>query len=129
MWFKDSRRRKSHHRESCNLARYPGWSGLSLNAYIAGVKVTDKAPDSSAGAPSVGNVGLSEVQWPEGIKEIHLLLFHEAVEGRWVWNAFHSARSDFPSGLLTARVEALSIVRLLERIFLRPAGDLSWTSF
>ncbi|CAN0295415.1 unnamed protein product [Ectocarpus sp. 8 AP-2014] len=81
IWFKGSRRRKSHQRESCNLARYPGWSGLSLNAYIAGVKVTDKAPDSSAGAPSVGIVDLSEVQWPEGIKEMHLLLFDEAVEG------------------------------------------------
>ncbi|CAM9539828.1 unnamed protein product [Ectocarpus sp. 12 AP-2014] len=87
MRFKGSTRRKSHQRKSCNLARYPGWSGLSLNEYIARVKVADKAPDSSAGVPSVGNVDLSEVQRPEGIKEIHLLLFDETVEGcscRWI---------------------------------------------
>ncbi|CAM9275930.1 unnamed protein product, partial [Ectocarpus sp. 4 AP-2014] len=80
MRFKGSKRRKSYQRESCNLPRYPGWSGTSLNACISGVKVTDKAPDSSVDAPSVGNVDLSEVQWPEGIKEIHLLLFDEVGE-------------------------------------------------
>ncbi|CAM9209777.1 unnamed protein product [Ectocarpus sp. 12 AP-2014] len=53
MRFKGRSRRKSHQRESFNLARYPGWGGLPLNAYISGLKVTDKAPDSSAGAPSV----------------------------------------------------------------------------
>ncbi|CAB1101091.1 unnamed protein product [Ectocarpus sp. CCAP 1310/34] len=63
------------------------------------VKASDQAPDSSADAPSVGNVDLSEVQWPEGIKEIDLLLLDEVIEGMlwWVWSAFHSARSDFPT--------------------------------
>ncbi|CAN0464236.1 unnamed protein product [Ectocarpus sp. 12 AP-2014] len=42
---------------------------------------TEEIPNSPVGASSVGNVDLSEVQWPEGIKEVHLLSFDEEVEG------------------------------------------------
>ncbi|CAM9412402.1 unnamed protein product [Ectocarpus fasciculatus] len=44
-------------------------------------ETTEESPNSWAGAPSVGNVDLGEVQWPESIKEINLLLFDKEIEG------------------------------------------------
>ncbi|CAM9257299.1 unnamed protein product [Ectocarpus sp. 12 AP-2014] len=45
------------------------------------VKAVDKSADSSGDDPRVGNVDLRDVQWPEGTKEVDLILFDKAVEG------------------------------------------------
>ncbi|CAM9276007.1 unnamed protein product [Ectocarpus sp. 4 AP-2014] len=42
---------------------------------------TEQVPEPSAGTPSVGDVDLSEVQWPEGTREIFLILFDKTIEG------------------------------------------------
>ncbi|CAM9539760.1 unnamed protein product, partial [Ectocarpus sp. 12 AP-2014] len=42
---------------------------------------TGQVSKPSAGTPSVGDVDFSEVQWPEGTREISLILFDKAVEG------------------------------------------------
>ncbi|CAM9276081.1 unnamed protein product [Ectocarpus sp. 4 AP-2014] len=44
-------------------------------------ETTEETPNSWAGSPSVGDVDLGEVQWPEGIKEVNLLLFDGEIEG------------------------------------------------
>ncbi|CAM9209702.1 unnamed protein product, partial [Ectocarpus sp. 12 AP-2014] len=42
---------------------------------------TGQVSKPSAGTPSVGDVDFSQVQWPEGTREISLILFDKAVEG------------------------------------------------
>ncbi|CAM9764052.1 unnamed protein product [Ectocarpus fasciculatus] len=103
---------------------------------------TGQAPDPSAGAPSVGDVDLGEVQWPEGTKEISLILFDRAVEGvawpmsleclsfcalrsgRGAWHV--SDRGSFNRSLVGANFPSGLREMFLGAAFDQPIEDVVW---
>lgn len=66
MWFKRSRRPKSHQREYCNPAGYSGWSGLSV-AMHGELRLPNRLLILGQMIPRVSDLDLGEVQWRECI--------------------------------------------------------------
>ncbi|CAB1101086.1 unnamed protein product [Ectocarpus sp. CCAP 1310/34] len=79
----------------------------------ARVKAVDKAPYSSVDDPCVSNVDLRDVHWPEGTKEVALILFDKAFEGAtWPVSLERLSFYAFRSGGQSYRVKDIGSFKL-----------------